>query len=147
MLRRHVRLWGSGAPIGDDGAQHTGRPRARGLLDLVDVLLATGARIGEVLTLHWPNVDLATEPATLTISGTVVRLPGRMADGGGLVRQGRTKTDAGYRVGVAPPVRSGHAAAAVSGRQAQGERSGLSVVVRYVAGTAQCPAAVAGRSE
>lgn len=98
VLRRHVRLWESGAPTGDDGAQHTGRPRARGLLDLVDVLLATGARIGEVLALRWSDVDLSAEPATLTISGTVVRLPGRMANGGGLVRQGRTKTDAGYRV-------------------------------------------------
>lgn len=53
------------------------------LPDLVDVLLATGARIGEVLALRWEDVDL--EANTVTICGTVVR--GR----GGLVRQGHTK--------------------------------------------------------
>ncbi|EHK82142.1 tyrosine-type recombinase/integrase [Rhodococcus pyridinivorans] len=90
VLRRQVRFWEAGTEVG--------RPRAKGLLDLVDVLLGTGARIGEVLALRWSDIDLTTTPATATISGTVVRLPGRMADGGGLLRQGRPKTDAGYRV-------------------------------------------------
>lgn len=90
VLRRTVRLW--------ESSTETGRSRTPWLLDLVDVLLGTGARIGEVLALRWSDVDLAAEPATVTISGTVVRLEGKRADGGGLVRQGRTKTDAGYRV-------------------------------------------------
>lgn len=90
VLRRQVKLWETGADVG--------RPRAKGLLDLVDVLLGTGARIGEVLALRWSDIDLTATPATATISGTVVRLPGKMVDGGGLVRQERTKTDAGYRV-------------------------------------------------
>lgn len=102
VLRRQVQLWESGAvpgsvPTVPELRNRGGRPRARGLLDLVDVLLGTGARIGEVLALRWSDIDLKAEPATVTISGTVVRLPGRMAVGGGLVRQGRTKTDSGYR--------------------------------------------------
>ncbi|WP_072815759.1 tyrosine-type recombinase/integrase [Rhodococcus zopfii] len=102
VLRRHVKLWESGSVPGSvpgvpEPQNRGGRPRARGLLDLVDVLLGTGARIGEVLALRWSDIDLTAEPATATISGTVVRLPGKMGDGGGLVRQGRTKTDSGYR--------------------------------------------------
>ena len=62
------------------------------------MLLGTGARIGEVLAIRWESdVDLTTNPATVTISGTVVRLPGKAADGGGLIRQSHPKTDAGYR--------------------------------------------------
>ncbi|MDO1482053.1 tyrosine-type recombinase/integrase [Rhodococcus ruber] len=102
VLRRQVALWESGRPETEDGAAHVGRPRAKGLLDLVDVLLGTGARIGEVLALRWSDVDLAATPATVTISGTVVRLQGKLSDGGGLVRQARPKTDAGYRVVKVP---------------------------------------------
>ncbi len=103
VLRRHVKLWESGsvpssAPTVPEPQNRGGRPRSKGLLDLVDVLLGTGARIGEVLALRWSDIDLTAEPATATISGTVVRLPGKMSDGGGLTRQGRPKTDAGYRV-------------------------------------------------
>lgn len=60
------------------------------LVDLVDLLLATGARIGEALALRWEDVDLDSGTAALT--GTVVRLrPG--ADGPGhLVRQDATKS-------------------------------------------------------
>lgn len=97
VLRRRVQLWESGAPIDGEDSAHVGRPRAKGLLDLVDILLGTGARIGEVLALRWSDVDLSTTPATVTIAGTVVRLKGKVADGGGLVRQSRPKTDSGYR--------------------------------------------------
>lgn len=97
VLRRRVQLWESGAPVDGTEKAHVGRPRAKGLLDLVDVLLGTGARIGEVLALRWSDVDLSTTPATVTIAGTVVRLPGKVGDGGGLVRQSRPKTDASYR--------------------------------------------------
>lgn len=98
VLRRRVQLWESGAPVDGADTAHVGRPRAKGLLDLVDVLLGTGARIGEILAVRWSDVDLAVTPATVTISGTVVRLPGKVSDGGGLVRQSRPKTDAGYRI-------------------------------------------------
>lgn len=95
VLRRRVELWETG---NDTDKPHTGRPRTTGLLDLVDVFLGTGARIGEVLALRWSDVDFTVSPATVTISGTVVRLRGKMADGGGLIRQAHPKTDAGHRI-------------------------------------------------
>lgn len=45
------------------------------LRDVLDVLLATGARIGEVLALRWQDVDLDTDTPRLSITGTVVRGP------------------------------------------------------------------------
>jgi integrase len=100
-LRERVRLWETGAPLGEKGP-HVGRPRAKGLLDLVDVLLATGARIGEVLAIRWADIDLAATPPRLTLSGTVVRLPGCQAEGGGLIRQPHTKTASGFRTVLLP---------------------------------------------
>lgn len=51
---------------------------------LLDMLLATGCRVGEALALRWEDVDL--DAGTVTLSGTVVR------DGeAGLVRQPFTK--------------------------------------------------------
>lgn len=47
-----------------------GRPPTGDLLDIVDVFLATGARIGELLALRWSDVDLNT--GTITLSGTIV---------------------------------------------------------------------------
>lgn len=51
---------------------------------LVDLLLATGCRIGEVLALRWADVDL--KAGTVTVSGTIVRVKGV-----GLERQDKTK--------------------------------------------------------
>lgn len=56
------------------------------MLDALDVLLATGARVGELLALRWSDVELEAEPARVSITGTVVRGPG------GLVRQDRPKS-------------------------------------------------------
>lgn len=75
-----------------------GRPRDKYLGDLVDVFLGTGARIGEVLAIRWADMDLASTPATVTISGTIKRRPGHKKDGGGLYRQEWPKTRAGWRV-------------------------------------------------
>ncbi|MBU4214302.1 MAG: site-specific integrase [Actinobacteria bacterium] len=54
------------------------------LPDLVDVMLATGCRIGEALALRWEDIDL--DAGTVKITGTVVRVKGD-----GLIRQDTTK--------------------------------------------------------
>jgi integrase len=65
--------------------------RARDLPALVDFMLATGLRIGEVLALTWDALNL--EAATVEVRGTVVRRPGS----GGLYVQERPKTKTGWR--------------------------------------------------
>lgn len=59
--------------------------------DVVDAMLATGARIGEILALRWEDVDLGVVPM-VTISGTVVRVPKQ-----GLTIQDHPKTAASRR--------------------------------------------------
>ena len=66
--------------------------------DVVDAMLATGARIGEVLALRWEDVSLGGDVPTVTISGTVVRIPGR-----GLTVQDHPKSAAGRRRLRIPP--------------------------------------------
>jgi integrase len=77
---------------------HQGRPRATDLLDVLDIFLATGARIGEVLAIRWKDINLEKTPPTITISGTVIQEKGR-----GAYRQERPKTRAGYRTVKLPP--------------------------------------------
>ncbi|GGF35150.1 putative phage integrase [Marmoricola endophyticus] len=75
-----------------------GPPMTDDLRDIVDLLLATGCRIGEILALTYDAVDLASDLPTLTVSGTVVTETGR-----GTFRQPWPKTDAGHRVLALPP--------------------------------------------
>jgi integrase len=77
---------------------HQGRPRASDLLDVLDIFLATGARIGEVLGIRWQDINLDATPPTITISGTVVMEKGR-----GTYRQDHPKTKAGFRTVKLPP--------------------------------------------
>ncbi|MFC7278582.1 tyrosine-type recombinase/integrase, partial [Paractinoplanes rhizophilus] len=90
-VRAAIRRWQQPTP-GKPGPRHTGD-----LADIVDLLLATGARIGEVLALRWEDVDLTAAQATVTICGTVVYVKGK-----GFFRQEWTKTDAGYRTVILP---------------------------------------------
>jgi integrase len=91
-VRAAIRDWQTATP-GKPGPHHTSD-----LSDVVDLLLATGARIGEVLALRWCDIDL-TMPATptLTICGTLVYLKGK-----GVFRQPWTKSTAGYRTLILP---------------------------------------------
>lgn len=68
------------------------------MADIVDIMLATGARIGEVLALRWTDVDLDGERPSLTISGTIKTEPGR-----GTYRKASPKSDASRRTIVLPP--------------------------------------------
>lgn len=72
------------------------------LVDLVDLMLATGFRIGEMLALRWGDVDPGgdvdgvEQPCRVSVTGTLVRIPGR-----GLVRN-PPKSAAGRRTLVLP---------------------------------------------
>lgn len=68
------------------------------LPDLVDILLATGVRIGEALALQWSEIDLGASIPTLTVSGTVVR-----GERGQMVRQNHGKSEAARRKLTLPP--------------------------------------------
>jgi integrase len=69
-VRAAVSAYVEGRPIVPDEVVRKGRSRAVDLLDIVDVMLATGVRIGEVLAIRWCDVDL--EAGTVTVCGTVI---------------------------------------------------------------------------
>lgn len=75
-VRTAIRQWQQPVP-GKPGPRHTGD-----LADIIDLMLATGARIGEILALRWEDLDLAAERPTLTSCGTLVYVKGK-----GLFRQ------------------------------------------------------------
>lgn len=60
------------------------------LVDLVEFVAGTGARISEACALSWEDVDL--EAGTATIRANALRATGK-----GVIRQEHTKTDAGAR--------------------------------------------------
>jgi integrase len=66
-----IRQWQQPIP-GRPGPRHTGD-----LADVVDLMLATGARIGEVIALRWQDLDLVADRPTLTICGTIVYVKGK----------------------------------------------------------------------
>lgn len=70
----------------DDGHLAPGPRPTSDLADLVDLLLGTGMRIGEALALRWEDIDIAADPPTVTVAGTLVDSTG------GLRRQDHPKT-------------------------------------------------------
>jgi integrase len=82
---RELRAWLSN----DDKA------RERDLPDLVDMLLATGLRVGEALAVTWDAVNLSA--GTVEVRGTVIRVKGR-----GLMIKPAPKTRAGFRTLLLP---------------------------------------------
>jgi integrase len=69
--------------------------RRRDLPDLLDIMAATGMRIGEALAIVWDAVHL--DAATIEVRGTVVRIKAT-----GLTIKPEPKTEAGYRTLVLP---------------------------------------------
>jgi integrase len=88
-LRKSLKAWQEETGVRGPG-------RGTDLLDVVDVMLGTGMRIGEVLALRWEDVDLGEHP-TVTVAGTLVYLKGQ-----GLRRQAHTKTASGFRILTLP---------------------------------------------
>ena len=66
--------------------------------DIIDLLLATGCRIGEVLALRWTDIDLSATPPTVAISGTI-----KTETGKGTYRKAKPKSDASKRTIALPP--------------------------------------------
>lgn len=67
-----------------------GRPASPDTLDLVDLMITTGARTGEALGLRWQDVDLTD--GVVSFTGTVAR-----DEEGRLVRQTKPKSDTSRR--------------------------------------------------
>lgn len=88
-LRQRVREW--------QAEQRGGPKRAYDLVEILDVMIGTGSRIGEVLALRWRDVAVTDDGVVVTIAGTVVEVEGK-----GVVRQDHTKTRAGYRAVMVP---------------------------------------------
>lgn len=89
-LRRQLRDW-------DADRDRAGNVRLTDLADVVDMLLATGVRTGEVLALRWRDVTLGEAPQ-VEIRGTVVLVRGE-----GLIVQDRPKSDTSRRILLLPP--------------------------------------------
>lgn len=95
--RAAVRSWQLGEPL-KEGAPRRGRPPTQDLLDILDLLLATGARIGELLALRWADVEL--DAGAVTISGTIVSTDDKPAR---LIRQAHPKNSSSRRRLTLPP--------------------------------------------
>lgn len=121
-FREAIREW-------QDSTVH-GPKRSEDLLDIVDVMLGTGCRIGEVLALRWEDVDLEATPPTVTVAGTVVQLPGQ-----GTRRQEHPKTATSRRTIALPRF----AVAAIRHRQEVGVPSELGVIFPAVNGNLRSP--------
>lgn len=77
--------------------QRPGPKASSDMADIIDLMLATGARIGEVLALRWSDVDLEGDRPSVTISGTVKTEPGK-----GTYRKPSPKSDASVRTVMLP---------------------------------------------
>ena len=88
-VRAAVRSWMS--------QDRPGPKSGSDMSDIVELMLATGARIGEVLALRWSDIELDTGPPNLTITGTI-----KTETGKGTYRKPAPKSDASVRTVVLP---------------------------------------------
>lgn len=75
-----------------EGTKRRGRLPSPDLIDIIEVMLGTGARIGEVLALRWEDVDLDPDQPRLSITGTIVWEDGVEGGPRHLFRQPHPKT-------------------------------------------------------
>jgi integrase len=89
-IRAAVRGWRRGEGLSG--------PKPDGQLEaIIEVMLGTSARIGEVLAIRKCDVDVTTTPATVRLCGTVVSLKGRPT-----FRQDHPKTSKSVRTVAVP---------------------------------------------
>ncbi len=67
------------------------------MADIIDLMLATGCRFGEILALRWSDLDLDGKPPILTVSGTI-----KTETGKGTYRKPTPKSDASRRTVALP---------------------------------------------
>lgn len=85
IMRLQLKEW-------DAGLTANNHPRTTDLADVMDMLIATGMRSGEVLAIGWADIDLVRDPPTVDIRGTVV-----WAKAGGLQVQEHPKSQTSKR--------------------------------------------------
>ena len=88
-IRAAVRRWVN--------ADRPGPKATRDMADIIDLMLATGCRIGEILALRWSDLNLDGDLPTLTVSGTI-----KSETGKGTYRKPTPKSDASRRTVVLP---------------------------------------------
>lgn len=69
-----------------------GRTRTQELHEMVDFLISTGVRPGELLALRWDDLDLESDPPTIFVNATVIR-----TSNGGVAIQNHPKSQHGIR--------------------------------------------------
>jgi integrase len=92
LVRELVADWEAGS-IGKPGPKPDGQ-----ILAVIEVMLGTSARIGEVLALRRCDLDLASKQPTVRIAGTIVSI-----NGGPTFRQDHPKTSRSRRTVSVPP--------------------------------------------
>jgi integrase len=68
------------------------------MADIVDLMLPTGCRIGEILAVRWSDLELDGDLPTLSVLGTIKTETGKRT-----YRKPTPKSDAGQRTVVLPP--------------------------------------------
>jgi integrase len=109
------------------------KARAQDLLDLIDLLVATGLRIGEALAVRWSALDL--DAGTLEVQATVVRVTGQ-----GVRLKEKPKSKAGWRIVELP----GWAVDMLHVRAATAEPNPWNVVFTSVTGKLRDPSNTQG---
>jgi integrase len=88
-VREALRAW--------TAKQRPGPKASSDMADIIDLMLATGARIGEILALRRADVSLDADRPNLTINGTIKTEPGK-----GTYRKATPKSDSSVRTVVLP---------------------------------------------
>ena len=88
-VRQALRTWSTQTRPGPKASSD--------MADIIDLMLATGARIGEILAVRWADVELDAARPNLTINGTIKTEPDK-----GTYRKPSPKSDASVRTVVLP---------------------------------------------